>query len=167
MSQVITRGEVFHRTKTMELGRAARFARCLVQNRRFQSVTVEESKRTKGQTRWYVRFQPSNGERLAEMIGSQESSRFARGLTQPFVFVADPDSQQPFAWCHSVASGETYEVTAFDCTCPDYRYRLAGSGVRCKHMVALSAATERGELAPMPAPRPNPYAEHYRQSEGG
>ena len=34
------------------------------------------------------------------------------------------------------SNGKTfYEVTPNSCTCPDFRFRQAGSGGRCKHMI--------------------------------
>ena len=43
-------------------------------------------------------------------------------------------------------SREIYEVTVFDCTYPDFRYRCQGVGIRCKHMAALQEATACGEV---------------------
>lgn len=150
--QVITEGQVRYRTGLLAEDRARRFAACLRGNRRFHSVEVKESPRA---TNWYRRhfvlFVGANEERQRELRAEQQAARQARADSQPFLFVRDPDSLQPFCWCHSLASGETYETTVFDCSCPDFRHRLRGTGIRCKHMLALSRAEERGDVDNFPA----------------
>jgi hypothetical protein len=147
--QSLTHSGLTYRTKLLAEDRARRFAACLTKNGKFTEVEVEVSTRAKNwYQRHFVRFRPVNPERQQEMLDREQDSREARAATegQDYTFVWDPDSIQPFAWCHNPKSGETYEVTVFDCTCPDFRYRCHGVGIRCKHMAALQEATERGEV---------------------
>jgi predicted nucleic acid-binding Zn finger protein len=41
-------------------------------------------------------------------------------------------------WTVQTASGGRYLVGAAGCSCPDYRFRCAGTKRRCKHEIALA-----------------------------
>jgi hypothetical protein len=145
--EIVAQNGVFHRTKLLTLAAAAAFARCLGGNSRFTSVSIEESKRAKSEKRWMVLFQPSNASRQEAMVDRQQDARARRACEQPFTFCLDKDAGRPFFWCHSHTSGEVYEVgaNAECCSCPDATYRLRGTGLRCKHQLAL-LNTDSAEL---------------------
>lgn len=47
---------------------------------------------------------------------------------------------------HAIArsvSGHSYEVTSDSCSCPHFRYRLQGTGGRCRHLDAFHAALDQ------------------------
>lgn len=135
------------RTKLLTEERARRFAACLQANGRFLDVKVEVSKRASSfYRRHFVSYAPASEERQRELLCRQQDSRQRRAETEgsDYLFVLDRDSVQPFYWCYNPRSGETYEVTQFDCSCPDFRYR--GPGVRCKHMIALQTAVQHEEV---------------------
>jgi predicted nucleic acid-binding Zn finger protein len=145
----LSKNGVRYRTKLLTEDRAKRFAACLRGNSRFTDVEVEESGRARNwYQRHFVSYSPVNEERQQEMLDRQRDARQARAGDEgrDYVFVLDQDSIQPFCWVFNPKSGETYEVTLFDCSCPDFRYRCRGTGVRCKHMLALAAAVESGEV---------------------
>lgn len=121
----------------MDPSQAERFARCLTANPAFTAVAVETSPRN--QAKRFVAYVPTNPQRRAEMLTREQDKRQAKAETEgrDYVFAKDPDSVQPFCWVLST-SGEVYETTLFDCSCPDFRFRLQGTGVCCKHMTALS-----------------------------
>jgi predicted nucleic acid-binding Zn finger protein len=131
----------------MEFERAARFARCLSANvKRFRDVEIRESKRATGAVRWFVCFLPVTPDRARAMLELEQESREERALTQSFTVVADPDHDYLHVYSH--ASQETYEVSlaGAHCSCPDHQYRLAGTGVLCKHLIAACEAVKRGEV---------------------
>lgn len=163
--ETISRAGVAYRTRGMELEAAARFARCLRANSRFQGVELREIGRAKSERKWFVSYIPANIARVVDMIRRQQDARAERASEQPFTFVEDRDSSQPFAWCHSHRTGETYEVSVFDCTCGDFRYRLEGTGVRCKHMIALSAAVEAGQIGAFSGPLSSPSGPTAEEQE--
>lgn len=148
MEIVSTEGVRF-RTKLLAENRAKGFAACLERNPRFHDVQVHESTRAKNwYQRHYVTFAPASEERQQVMLDRQQASRQERAETEglAYVFVLDRDSIQPFCWCFNPQSGETYETTLFDCSCPDFRYRCQRVGMQCKHQLALAAAAERGDV---------------------
>lgn len=126
-----------HRTKCLTIEQAGAFARCLQGNARFTDVSIEESARAKGEKRWFVMFQPSNPERVAEMLDAAQDARARRACEQTFTFCLDKDAGRPFFWCWSHSSGEVYETTEHSCNCPDATFRLKGTSLKCKHTLAL------------------------------
>lgn len=147
MVSFIEAGMISFRTRCMDLEHAARFARCLSANEtRFRDVEIRESKRAKGEARWFVCFLPLKAERVEKMLDAQQSAREERAATQTFTVVADPDFDYLHVYSHS--SQETYEVSiqVATCSCPDHTYRLAGTGVLCKHLLAGAAAVRTGEV---------------------
>lgn len=134
--QVISKGEIFHRTKLMEAARAERFARCLMANEHFAAVSVEESPTAKSAKRCYVRYQPASDRRQADLVRGEMAARAQRAAEQAgnYLFVLD-DSRRYFH-CLNFESGEVYEVTERSCSCPDHTYRAAAVGA-CKHVRIL------------------------------
>jgi hypothetical protein len=151
------------RTLCLTLNRAAAFARCLSGNPRFDEVEIIESKRARGENRWIVRYLPRNPDRQQAMLDRQQDARTERGHSEAFTFVADCD--HPFYHCLSHASGEVYGVSAHGCDCGDAYYRLRGTGLRCKHQVALLLALERGEVAEFEPVPPRPVDRRAEQDE--
>ena len=144
--EIIAQGQPAFRTRLMDADRAARFSRCLTANPRFANVAAVESPRSAG--RWFVQFQPASEERQAAILARQQTARQIRADREAFVFVLDIDGGRPFCWCHSLASGEVYEVDEESCSCPDHVYRCKPAGLACKHQLALAAAAVAGEVRP-------------------
>lgn len=132
-----------YRTKPMLPAQAERFARCLRANTAFRSVSVADS-RSPGKR--VVVYQPASDVRQSELLALHQDAREQRAASQGFTFLLDTDTEQPFCHCHSHTSGEVYETTLFDCSCPDFQFRCRGALLRCKHMLALSAAIDSGEV---------------------
>lgn len=154
MVSFIEAGMISFRTKCLTLERAASFARALNANRRFRDVEIRESRRAKGEVRWFVCFLPSNPVRETVLLEGQQSAREARAAEQSFTIVADPDHD--YLHCYSHHTQETYEVSiaGATCSCPDFQYRLSGTGVLCKHLVASADAVRTeavGEFQQVPA----------------
>jgi hypothetical protein len=82
MEIVAQNGKIVYRTRCMELEAAARFARCLTANSRFEEVTIEQSGRARGERRWFVAFAPSNEERQAAMVERQQTAREERAAVR-------------------------------------------------------------------------------------
>lgn len=149
MPQEIIRsdGAICYRTKPMEPGQAARFARCLLANRdRFCDVQQHDSSHTRT-PKVFITFRPVNRERQGDMYLRQWDARKERAQDEgwDYIFWPDPDRRGLY-WCFNPLSGETYEVTCFDCTCPDYRYRCSKAAIQCKHMQAWEMQSEAGRI---------------------
>lgn len=131
-------GAIVYRTKTMELTRAAAFAQCIQANgTRFESVEIVESKHTKEES-YFVTFRPVNTERQGDLYEAQWNVRKERAAEEGADYIFWKDTDRPMVhWCFNPKSGETYEVTPFGCTCPDYYYRCSKAGLHCKHIHAL------------------------------
>lgn len=137
-------GAVVYRTKTMQLAQAAAFAKCLQANAdRFMGVEIVEA-RTKVE-QYFVAFQPVSRERQADMYEGQFNARKERAEVEltTFIFWKDPDRMGVY-WCFSEGSGNTYELTTFDCDCPDATFRAARAGLVCKHRHALQMQIDAG-----------------------
>lgn len=136
-------GRVTYRTALFSLqARAQSFARCLQSNSRFERVLVHASATSKT-PKWFVTFEPTSDTRKDAIHAGQQADRQARAESQEFIFWPDPDKVNCY-WCFSVESGETYEVTLGDCSCPDYQFRCKNCGIQCKHMLAWSAQCAAG-----------------------
>jgi hypothetical protein len=133
----ITNGTISYRTKCLTIDAAGRFAKCLGANARFTDITIENSLRAKGPRAWFVRFAPSNPDRVQDLLDRAQTARARRACEQEFTFCLDKDAGRPFFWCWSHSSGEVYETTEHSCNCPDAEFRLKGTGLRCKHQLAL------------------------------
>jgi SWIM zinc finger len=158
----IEMGRLTFRTRLMEIEKAARFAKCLQANARFTGVEIQTSRRATSEIRYFVTFLPSNPERIQAMLESQQATRAERAESQVFTFCADLD--HPFYFCHSAASGEVYETTARSCSCPDAHYRLNGTGLLCKHSIALRHVIARNEVEEFQRVPPRP-AENQRTQD--
>lgn len=163
MESFVEMGRLSFRTKCLNIERAGAFARALNANRRFTEVEIRESKRAKGEDRWFVCFLPSNPSRIAAMVDRQQNVRAERAVTETFTVVADPDHDYLHVYSHG--SQECYEVSlpAATCSCPDYHYR-GGANLVCKHLLAASDATRRGEVGAF-QPIPNRQADRDRFEE--
>ena len=93
--------------------------------------------------KWFVTFEPTAEARKDAIHACQQDARAQRAAEQEFIFWPDGDKVNVY-WCFSVASGETYEVTLGDCSCPDYQFRCQNAGIQCKHMLAWSAQRAAG-----------------------
>lgn len=136
------------RTKLLTRDQASRFAKCLTANARFGAAEVCESTRAKSpDRRFFVAFAPSNPERREAILTRQQDARTERALGEgsEYVWMQDKDGGRAFLWLLST-SGEVYEVDpgGRSCSCPDFTYRCRPAGLRCKHLIALSAGL--GEL---------------------
>jgi hypothetical protein len=146
MESFTAMGKLSFRTRCMDIERAGRFARCLLANAtRFTEVEICESKRARGEERWFVCFLPISLARQAAMVDRQQRAREVRAATQTFTVVADPDAD--FLHVYSHHSQETYEVSipAATCSCPDQHYR-GGANLVCKHLLAAADAVRRGDV---------------------
>lgn len=171
---VNNRAGVHFRTKLQPQHRALSFAAALDANAKFRDVEVVESRQAKGDLRFFVRFRPVSEARCEVIRAQQQQSRDERALAQGSDYLWCPDKVggRVFVWCLST-SGEVYEVTpGVSCTCADFEYRCAGSGLDCKHLIALSLGL--GSLTEMdlrPAPRddddtpPHPVDEVWERFE--
>lgn len=136
------------RTKLLCLPHAQSFAEALRANAMWDSVEVFESRRAKGERRWYVAYEPASDGAKKALVRRHQDRRAARATAELDEYLIVPDEGGRFFWVQS-ASGEVYEVTRFDCSCPDHEFRCREAGIRCKHQLALEAATEQGKvLAP-------------------
>lgn len=138
-------GKVTYRTSLFSsLPKAQAFAKCVSSNAtRFESVLVHKSLTAKTD-KWFVTFLPVNESRKDAIFQTQIDSRTARAESQEFIFWQAEETN--VWWCFSVHSGETYEVTLFDCDCPDYVCRCQKLGIQCKHQIAWSKQKREGTL---------------------
>lgn len=137
-------GRISYRTSLFPVqAKAQSFARCLTANdTRFEHVMIHASERSKW-PKWFVTFEPKAEARKDAIHSAQQDNRAQRAAEGEFIFWPDGDKVSVY-WCFSVASGETYEVTLFDCTCADYEFRCRRAGIQCKHMLAWSAQRAAG-----------------------
>jgi hypothetical protein len=176
MESFVAMQQLSFRTKCLNIERAAAFARALNANRRFTEVEIRESKRAKGEARWFVCFLPANPLRQAAMVDRQQSARAERAATESFTVVADPDHDYLHVYSHG--SQETYEVSlaGTSCSCPDFHYRGSANLV-CKHLLAAASAVGPGPrplrravrryaygLAPMSRPSPEEVEDFLRET---
>jgi len=150
--EMLSKNGAQFRTKTMEDARALRFSSCLKANPRFVGVAVCPCPKKLGHS--YVTFNPASDPNGEAILARQQDARALRAATEgrDYIFVADDSGK--FIWCMNPISGETYEVTSVDCTCPDHHYRCRPAGIQCKHIVALvsgAAPVRSWETAARPA----------------
>ena len=148
--KTLTRKGSGWRCRLLTLDRAERFAKCLEGNAQYSGVTIQESTRAKegNPARWFVTWQPSKAERLLALHLTFQDERRQRALEQypNYVFAVDVPSGGAWVWCCNVETGEVYEVTVRNCTCPDYGWRCEHAGLECKHMIMLEIAAEAGDI---------------------
>jgi predicted nucleic acid-binding Zn finger protein len=132
-SIITLEGNIAYRTKNFpDLSAAHRFVKCLGGNSRFVDIEMQQSRFG----RYFVTFRPASEERQADLTALEQDKRNTRAIEKTFEFWRDPDNRRLYH-CFSVASGETYQITPEDCTCPDWQYRCKKAGIRCKHEIAL------------------------------
>jgi len=73
-------------------------------------------------------------------------AQFKRGVraimeAASFLFIRDGAT----IYVRSDKSSLTYEVSPFQCSCPDYQHRCSRAGHSCKHMIALKLPGVRVE----------------------
>lgn len=132
--EIIAQGQARFRTKLMDTQRAHSFAKALLANPRFESVEVHFSLKAKSPAQWWVSYRPASAARQAAILERQQDARLIRAIEQGSGYTWVP--AQGFAYCVST-SGEVYETTPSECSCPDRVYRGRGAGVLCKHSLAL------------------------------
>lgn len=144
--QTLTSAGAGYRTKCLTEEHADLFAQCLRSNGKFTNVEVREEPRAKGDRRFYVTYQPSDPEQQERLLQAHSDQRRAKAESEgeQYLFVENPEGGN-FFWCQSV-SGEVYEVTLHNCTCPDAEFRCRENGLRCKHSHALESAKECGAV---------------------
>ena len=141
---ITTDGAICYRSKTMTVERAAAFARCLAANaERFTSVEIVLA-RTK-ETQYLVQFRPVDPERQGDIYEQQWNVRAERAQQEgaEYIFWRDAD-KAGVTWCFNPQSGETYEVTPFGCTCPDYHYRCRRPGCTASTSTPWNCSAEPG-----------------------
>lgn len=140
-------GVIRYRSKTMPLSLAASFARCLQANEtRFCDVEITPAQRTK-EEKFFVQFRPVNPDRQGDLYEAQYNARADRAQAEgmDYIFWADPDAPNTH-WVFNPLSGETYTLTPFSCSCPDYQFRCNAAGLKCKHQHALQVQADAGTL---------------------
>lgn len=138
-------GAILYRTCPMEPAQAQRFAKALTANKtRFIDVEIEDA-RTKT-TKSFVTYRPLNPTRQGDLYQAQYDQRLHRAEEEGDNYIFWEDETERFWWCLNPLSGETYEVTAFGCTCPDYHYRCEKAGIHCKHQHAKQRQADKGML---------------------
>ena len=143
--EMLSRNGAQYRTKLMTEAHAESFASALRANSQWDGVMVYESPRAKGERRHYVVYHSADGAQRQALLQRQEDKRAARAASELDQYLIVPNECGQFFWVQST-SGEVYEVTRFDCSCPDHEFRCREAGIRCKHQIAVEVATERGEV---------------------
>lgn len=143
---ILPTGSIVYRTKNLPLDRAAAFARCIEANAsRFRDVQICEA--STAVPSFYVAFRPTSAKRQGDLYEQEWNVRKERAETEGenYLFFRDAD-KQGVTWVFNPISGETYEVTPFGCTCPDYYYRCEKAALHCKHIHALALQSDAGTL---------------------
>lgn len=145
--QTITKDGVFYRTKLFRnFQKADAFKKCLTANPGFTGVSIEDGANTKGPA-WFIQFRPAGRDRQVDMLEREMDKRALRAETEGMNYVFVRDADKPYLlWCYNPKSGEVYEVTTFDCSCPDYEFRCRAAGLKCKHQQARQLQADRGVL---------------------
>lgn len=138
-------GAIVYRTVLMEMNRAAAFARCIGGNTHFRDVEISDPRGKRGKR--FVSFRPTSSDRQGVMYQHQMDIRAARAANEgeDYIFWPDPDCRGSY-WVFNPLSGETYQVTPFNCTCPDYEVRCRKAALHCKHMAALQLQADAQTL---------------------
>jgi hypothetical protein len=133
--EIITNGTAKFRTRLMDTQHAHSFAKALLANPRFESVEVHFSLKAKSPAQWFVSYRPASLERQRAILERQQDARLIRAIEQGSDYTWVP--AEGYFYCVST-SGEVYETTAAECSCPDRVYRGRAAGVACKHSLALA-----------------------------
>lgn len=144
---ILPDGTIVYRTALMERNRAFGFARCLAANAgRFCDVEVLQSARAKGAAAWFVRFRPARRERLSALLQAEWDKRAKKAAEEGGEYVFVRFAGESHTWCFNPISGETYQVTAFSCSCPDFQFRCSKAGIQCKHQQAWELQSRAGRI---------------------
>lgn len=134
-----------HRTRLVNESRALSFAKMVAANADFTNVEVKFSPTAKGERRFFVSYVPTNPQRAAALRSIAEDARDQRAQDQRENYLFVPDCfGRGFHDCVNLTTGESYEVSAHTCTCPDFHYRGSQQNppVPCKHMRMLALELE-------------------------
>lgn len=144
---ITSEGAICFRSKIMPLSLASSFAKCIEANAsRFTDVSITPAKRTK-EEKYFVQFRPVSADRQGAMYEAEYSARAERAQSEGADYIFWPDADNPGTdWCFNPISGETYQVSLFDCTCADHVYRCNKAGLVCKHRHARQMQADAGTL---------------------
>lgn len=143
--EMLSKNGAQYKTVCMTEAHARSFAAALRASSQWDGVMVYESSRTRGERRFFVVYHPASEMARQALLARQEAKRAARAEAELDQYLIVPAEQGRFFWVAS-QSGNVYEVTDLSCTCPDHEYRCREAGIRCKHQLALGAATEQGKV---------------------
>lgn len=143
---ILTNGAIAYRTKPMELARAAAFAKCIEANAgRFTSVEISQARAKTEQ--YFVTFRPTSETRQGDLYQAEWDARQQRAQEEGAEYIFWRDTDNPGVdWVFNPKSGETYQVSTFGCTCPDYMFRCEKAGLLCKHQQARTIQADAGRL---------------------
>ena len=127
---ILKTGEVCYKSKPMNIDRAARFARCIDKNTRFYGVEIVPAKAGEN---FYVQFRTKTNSAYEVEFNARAQRAAVEGAD--YIFWQDADKGN--WWVFNPKSSETYELTLFDCSCPDHEFRCRKAGLHCKHRHAL------------------------------
>lgn len=131
-------GNAQYRTRLMTRDSAIRFCRCLQANERFLRAEAVRSDRANGERSWFVQYIPARQQRRDHMQFALQQARVLRSEAEgdAYQFYADDQLRGGAVWCLSV-SGEVWETSRGQCSCPDYTVRCRKAGIVCKHVLTL------------------------------
>jgi hypothetical protein len=140
-------GTICYRSKCLPLSIAASFAKCVQANAtRFCDVEIQKSDKSRSE-KFFVTFRPVNPTRQADLYEAQYNARAERAQQEGSEYIFWKDTDNPGTdWCFNPVSGETYQVSTFSCSCPDYLFRCEKAGLLCKHQQARTLQFEAGTL---------------------
>lgn len=141
-----------YRTQLLPRDQAERFAACISANRRFQSVRVEESRRSQKADRFFVAYEPTSDTRSLELLTAQQDARVQRAYDQAADYAVVRDGELHYVI--NLKSGARYQVPIGGrCDCMDSQERCAGTVCRCKHETIITVHYANGWVeGPEPLP---------------
>ncbi len=142
---ITTEVAICYRSKNMSLSLASSFARCIEANKtRFCDVAISPSKAAE---KYFVTFRPVSTDRQGDLYEAQYNARADRAQVEGLEYIFWPDADNPGTdWCFNPLSGETYQVSLFECSCPDYQFRCKNAGLKCKHQHSRQVQADAGTL---------------------
>jgi hypothetical protein len=146
-TSILPTGAIVYRTVLLPLAQAANFAKCLQANQtRFCDVEITPSARSKSE-KFFVQFRPVSTDRQGALYQQQYDARKDRAAVEGAEYIFWKDTDNPGTdWCFNPVSGETYQVSTFECSCPDHQFRCKPAGLLCKHQQARTLQFEAGTL---------------------
>jgi hypothetical protein len=139
-------GEVYDRSVPMTRDDSRRFATALAALPGFRAVAALSTKHTAAEGRtWFVRWHRDEAIAPAVRESAMQNIRLERAAHQAremeWFLAHDEDTASTTRYClHYYPDSDAFGLYLVDphgCNCPDHQYRLAGSGLSCKHMNAL------------------------------